>query len=309
MTASIDTVATNDSRRTWEDRLAAPMFVLAVLFLVVLAGVIYRFPQLDPNDFEVWLIQGALALCWLLFVLEAVARFFLRDRRPVGPALAAAAIGALVPPLRMACRSQVRPNHLWLPGLGWHEINGRLRTTLERVFSIPMIFFALMLLPLMAIEYFEADEIRAEPILALWLDIGTSIIWLAFAVELILMARVSQRPWHYCLVHWIDVVIVLLPAVEILPLFRLLRLGRLLRVENLLRWGRMHRMQTLVARSWRAFLLLQIVQRLMGSSLQRQLQQRLELLRAKEEEVAGVRQEIKELEQRIAQCTTNRQAA
>jgi hypothetical protein len=54
-------------------------------------------------------------------------------------------------------------------------------------------------------------------------SIGTSVIWLAFAVELIVMAAGSDRPWRYCFQHWIDVVIVLLPAVEMLPLFRLLR--------------------------------------------------------------------------------------
>jgi hypothetical protein len=206
---------------------------------------------------------------------------------------------ALVPPLRMGCR--VRPNHLWLPGLGWQEIDGRLRATLERVFSIPMIFFALLVLPLLALEYFEAEKIRAEPVLALWVDIGTSLIWLAFALELILMVAVSDRPWRYCFLHWIDVAIVLLPAVEMLPLFRLLRLGRILRLENLLRWGRLHRLQALVARCWRAFLLLRIVQGLTGRSLESQLKQRRDLLEAKEEEVADLRREIVELEERIAQ--------
>src|SRR5262249_3808177 len=156
-----------------------------------------------------------------------------------------------------------------------------LRRTLERVFSVPMIFFALMVLPLLALEYFEAEKIRAEPVLALWLDVGTSVIWLAFAIELILMLAVSERPWRYGFLHWIDVAIVLLPAVELLPLFRLLRLGRILRLEQLLRWGRLHRLQALVARGWRAVLLLQVVQRLTGRSLDRQLKRLHDLLQAK----------------------------
>jgi hypothetical protein len=203
----------------------------------------------------------------------------------------------LLPPLRMGCRSQVRPNHLWLPGLGWQEIDNRLRRTLERLFSVPMIVFALMVLPLLALEYYAAEQVRTEPVLALWLDIGTSVIWLAFAVELIVMAAVAERAWRYCLAHWIDVVIVLLPVVEMLPLFRLLRLGGALRLEELLRWGRLHRLQALVARCWRAFLLLQIVQRLMGRSLEHQLKQLRELIQAKEEEVADLRRECKEVEE------------
>jgi hypothetical protein len=278
------------------------MFFLAGLFLIVLAGLIHRYPRLQATDPEAYLIEGALALLWLVFLAEAVVRFQLRDRRrPAWKALLAAVCSVLVPPVRMGYPSQVRPNHIWLPFDGWQEINRSLRNTLDRVFSIPMIFFALMVLPLLAIEYFEADRIRAEPVLALWVDIGTSLIWLAFAVELILMVAVSDRPWRYCFLHWIDMVIVLLPAVEMLPLFRLLRLGRILRLEELLRWGRLHRLQALLSRAWRAFLLLQVVQRLTGRSLEYQLKQRQELLQAKEEEVAELRQEIKELEERIAQ--------
>jgi hypothetical protein len=302
MSSPIDTLAgPDDGRRTWEDRLAGPMFFLAVLFLVVLAGLIHRYPRLEPTDPEVYLIQAALGALWLTFLVEAGFRFRLRDRgRPVWKPLLAAAVCCLLPPLRMGCRSQTRPNHIWLPGLGWHEINNRLRRTLERAFSVPMIFFALLVLPLLAVEYLEAERIRAEPVLALWLDVGTGVIWLAFAVELILMVAVSERKCRYCLLHWIDVVIVLMPAIELLPLMRLLRLGRILRLEQLLRWGQLARLQALLSHGWRAFLLLQIVQRLAGRSPERQLKRLRELLQAKEEEVADLRQEIKEFEARLA---------
>jgi hypothetical protein len=286
------------------------MFFLAVLFLVVLAGLIHRYPRLDPHDPEVYLIQGGLGILWLFFLLDAVVRFRLRDRqRSAWKSLLGATTCALLPPLRMGCRSQVRPNHLWLPGLGWQEINHRLRRTLERVFSIPMIFFALMVLPLLALEYYMGDKVRAEPVLALWLDIGTSVIWLAFVIELILMVAVSDRPWRYCFLHWIDVVIVLLPLVEMMPLLRLLRLGRILRLEQLLRWGRLARLQALLSHGWRAFLLLQVVQRLTGRSLERHLAQLRDLLQAKEEELADVRREIEEVEERIAQRDRERKAA
>lgn len=311
MTTPISTGAVHDNaRQTWEDRLAGPMFFLAVLFLIVLAGLIHRYPRLEPTDPERYLILGGLAVLWLIFLLEAGLRFRLRDRnRPSWKQLLAATAGTLLPPLRMGCRSQVRPNHIWLPGVGWQEINNRLRRTLERVFSVPMIVFALLVLPLLAVEYYAAETIRAEPILALWLDIGTSVIWLAFAIELILMVAVSDRPWRYCFLHWIDVAIVLMPVVELLPLFRLLRLGRVLRLEELLRWGRLYRLRALVARGWRAFLLLQIVQRLTGRSLEHQRKQLQGLLQAKEEEMADLRREIKELEERISQRALSRKPA
>jgi hypothetical protein len=303
MTPPSNPVAAPDNdRQSWEDRLAGPMFFLAGIFLIVLAGLIHRYPRLQATDPEAYLIEGALGVLWVVFLIEAVLRFRLRDRRmPAWRPLLATVCSVMVPPVRMGYPSQVRPNHIWLPCVGWQEINRSLRNTLDRVFSIPMIFFALMVLPLLAVEYFEADRIRTEPVLALWVDIGTSLIWLAFAVELILMVAVSDRPWRYCFLHWIDVVIVLLPAVELLPLFRLLRVGRVLRLEELLRWGRLHRLQALLSRAWRAFLLLQLVQRLTGRSLEYQLKLRQDLLQAKEEEVAELRKEIKELEERIAQ--------
>jgi hypothetical protein len=109
------------------------------------------------------------------------------------------------------------------------------------------------------------------------------------------MLAVSDRPVRYCVSHWIDVAIVLLPVV-VMPLFRLVRVGRVLRLEQLLSWGRLHRERTLLTRGWRALLLLQVVQRLMGRASERRLRYLRELLRAKEEELADLRREITELE-------------
>jgi hypothetical protein len=311
MTATIHIVAARESsRRRWEDALAGPMFFLSLLFLIVLAGLIHRWPHLQHGELEASLIEGGLGTLWLLFFVEAIIRFRLRDcSRPVGKALRSTVWCTLIPPLRMGCQSQVLPNHIWLPGLGWPEITSRLRRSLERFFSVPMVLFALLVVPLLVFEYFEAEKIHADPMLALVMDVSTSVIWLAFAIELILMVAVSDRPVRYCFLHWIDVVIVLLPAVEMLPLLRLLRLGRILRLEQLLRWGRLSRLQGLLARGWRSFLLLQVVQRLSGHSLERRSKQLRDLLQAKEEEVADLRREIQELDERIAQKARGRRMA
>jgi voltage-gated potassium channel len=310
MTESLETAAADDRRPTWESRLAGPMFILSLAFLVVLAGLIHRFPRLDRGDPEGYLILGALAALWLVFLVEAAFRILLHDRARHGwKPLAAAVACALLPPLRMGSPSMVRPDHLWLPGLGWRKFDSHLPTALDRFFSVPMVCFALLVLPLFVLEHYWAEEVRAEPVLALGLDVGTSVIWLAFTVELILMVAVADRPARYCLRHWIDVAIVVLPAFEVLPLLRLLRLGRVLRLEQLLRWGRLQRLHALGMRGWRAFLLLQVVQRLIGRSPERQLKQLQELLQAKEEEMADLRREINELAERIARKALSRKAA
>ncbi len=302
--------ATDVSRQAWADRLAALMFFLSFFFLVAVAGAIHRYPRLDPYGPEAYLISGTLGGLWLVFLAEAVLRFVLRDRsRPPWRPLAAALACCLVPPVRMGCRGRLQPDHIWLPGAGWQKIDARLRRGMERFFSVPMVFFALMVLPLFVLEYYWAERVHAQPALALVLDIGTSVIWLAFSVELILMVAVADRPVRYCLVHWIDVAIVLLPAVEVLPLFRVLRLGRVLRLDELLRLGRLYRVRALALRGWRALLLLQVVQRLSSRSLERRRWQLRMLLQAKEEEVADLRDEIAQLDARIAREKAARHAA
>ena len=110
--------AADDRRRTWEDRLAGPMFFLALAFLVVLAGVIHRFPRLDWGDPEGYLILGGLAGLWLVLLVEAVGRFRLHDRsRPAWLGLGRATVCGLLPPLRLGCRSQVRPTTSGCPDL------------------------------------------------------------------------------------------------------------------------------------------------------------------------------------------------
>jgi hypothetical protein len=310
MTRPLDTTAPDRRRRTWDDWSAGPMFFLALGFLVALAGLIHRFPRLDEDELEGYVILGGLAVVWLLALLEAALRFHLRDRgRPGWRPLAVAVACGLWPPLRVGCRHPVHPDHVWLPVLGWRKADAHLRATLERFFSVPMVLFALLVLPLFVLEYYWAEQVRAEPALALALDIGTAVIWLAFAVELTVMLAVADRPLRYCAQHWVDVAVVLLPAVEVLPLFRLLRLGGVLRLEELLRWGRLRRLQALALRGWRALLLLQVVQRLTGRSLEHRLKQLRELLQAKEEEVADLRREINELEERIARKALGRKAA
>jgi hypothetical protein len=300
MTESVHAVPAQ-GRGTWDGRLAGLMFFLSLLFLVVLAGLFHRYPRPECTDAEVQLILGSLGALWLVFLVESTVRFLLRDRQgPVWQPLFWAVACSLLPPLRMGCRGLSRPNDIWLPGLGWQPVDAHLRRILERFFSVPMFFCALMVLPLLALEYYWAEQIRAEPVLALWLDVGTSVIWLAFSIELILMVAVADRPVHYCFIHWIDLAIVLLPAIEALPLFRLLRLGRILRLEQLLRYGRLYRLQALALRGWRALLLLDVIQRLTGRSLQHRLEHLRELLRAKEEELADLHKEIAEVTQRIS---------
>src|SRR5262249_41054071 len=148
----------------------------------------------------------------------------------------------LLPPLRMGAPGVTRPGEVWLPFVGWRPVGKELRQRLERFFSLPMIGIALLTLPLLAVEYFYEQEIKENPLLALLLQVGVSVIWVAFAFELVLMVSVAQRKGRFLLEHWIDVLIVVLPFVAFLPFLRLLRVGRVLALEEVARVGRAYRM-------------------------------------------------------------------
>jgi voltage-gated potassium channel len=215
----------------------------------------------------------------------------LRGRQTLGQALANLLLTAVVPPLRIGVRSQFRPNALWLPKLGWRPVNAELRSILSRFFSTPIIILALMVLPLLAIEFYWADAVRANAALALFLDIGTSVIWLAFAIELVVMVSADDHKLRYCVQHWVDLAIVLLPLVEFLPVVRLLRLAR---------FTRTYRLQGLALKAWRALLLLDLIQRLLAKSAEKRLEDLQKLLVLKEEEVQVLRSEIERVRARLA---------
>ena len=59
-----------------------------------------------------------------------------------------------------------------------------------------------------------------------------SVIWLAFAVEFVMMFSVSPKKFRYCRDHWVDLVIILAPLAGFL---RLLRVARALRLSTVSR--------------------------------------------------------------------------
>lgn len=296
------------ARKPLEKLLAPVMFFLSIVFLILLAGLLHRHRQFAESDVAVehnveLLIQLAgLTLLWPVFILEALWRFFQRDRREsVWKHLGLLALICLIPPLRIGVRSQAPDRALWLPYIGWHEVDRYLRRRLERFFSAPMILIVLMVLPLLALEYGWQEEVKRYEALELLLAVGTAVIWFAFAVEFIVMVSVAPNRLLYCAQHWIDLAIILLPFADALPLLRLLRIGRVLRLEPLTRVGRLHRLRGLLLKAWRAVLLLEVIQRLTGQTLEKRLGKLKDLHAAKEEELEELRTEIEVLQKQIAQ--------
>ena len=206
----------------------------------------------------------------------------------------------LAPPLRMGARSYADVTKLWLPVWGWCTVDRHLRRRLERFFSVPMMVIAFLVLPVLALEHFWAVQVRAHFVASLLLDIASSIIWMAFAAEFILMCSVADKKLRYCLQNWMDLAIVILPLLEFMPLLRLLRLGRLMELQQVTRLGRLYRLRGLWLKLWRAILLLEVLHRVIGNRKEKRLLRLKDLLAARLEELTDLRKEIEDLERELA---------
>lgn len=293
--------------------LARPMFFLALGVLILGAGLIHRLGHADWTALEAAVIVWGLLLLWPVFVLEGLLRVFV-CRRPgtswwgrLGAVLAV----SLFPPLRLGGRAYAHPEKIWLPGLGWITVDRHLQSRLVRFFSVPMIVIALLVLPFLAVEHFWLETVRAHFGLSLLLDIGASVIWLAFALELIVMVSVADHKGRYCLHNWMDLAVVGLPLLDFLPVLRLIRLAGLLELQQVNRLGRLYRLRGLLSKISRTILLLEIIQRVLGNYRNQRLKRLNELLTARQDEVADLRKEIADLENLLAKDkpATSEQAA
>lgn len=298
----------------WMDRnLSRPMFALSIAYLAVASGVIHRvghghitLVEMEQDllgnvtGLEVHLIAWSLVLLWPLFAAEAVLRFLATRHRMGFRNRFWIFFGVvLFPPIRLGLHSVSDPGMIWLPSLGWHKVERSLRRRMEKFFSVPMILIALMVLPVLALEYFWEEQVRSQFGLSLGLDIANSIIWMAFALEFILMVSVAERRIAYCIQNWMDLAIVILPLIDFLPILRIWRLGQLLRLNQLNRMSRLYRLRGMLMKAWRAILLLEMITRLLGNYKERRLKKLRDLVTAKEIELAELRQEMRELQEEL----------
>jgi len=288
-----------------ETALAVVFFVLTLVFLAAVAGFSHRYGRNDVRPWEIQIMGGAVLVVWPLFLLEAWMRCRLawqRGEKLYGVLLAVMVL--LVPPLRLGFRGYYRREEIWLPILGWQKADKQLYRQLERAFSVPMILLALMVLPILIVELGWPEWRDQYPWFGLTLDATSAVIWLAFAVEFLLLVSLSANRVAFCVRHWIELLIVVLPLVELLPvlltdLVPALRLLRVLRLHQLGRMGRVYRLRALVTKMWRAFLILEIVQRLTGQTPEKRLRKLRELLAAKYEEIEELQREIAQLEAQV----------
>ena len=272
-----------------DDVLAIPMFVVALVFLLVAGFLLHTGPGDIPESFEYattlrrycWI---ALAILYVCLIAETVAHH-LAGSQNMGQHVRF----LLLPFLRLCPRDHVDGSHAWVVGLGWRKTTPRFERYLSRVYSGPMIVIALMVLPVVGAEFFWSDAINENANWRFVIQTATGFIWMAFVLEFVLMVTVVEKKVRYCKQNWIDIVVIVLPLIAFL---RAARLGRLMKLQQLSRTAKIYRMRGLALRSWRAVVTLDVIDTLMRRSSDYRIEKLQNLIAEKEVEIQLLKSEL-----------------
>ncbi|MCS6866431.1 MAG: hypothetical protein RMJ56_04960 [Gemmataceae bacterium] len=295
---------------------ARVMFLFGFGYLLLIAGLVHRAGSKSAAQFELDIMMAGLLALWPVFVVDVGWGLLQRDRsRRLWPMLLRALLVLAMPPWRMALIDP-RTGLVWIPGLGWQEPGRELFKQLEKAFSVPMLLFAALILPILLIEYLASERLKELPALVLALDVGIAVIWVAFATEFVLKASIHPKPFSFVKERWLDVAIVVIPLLEFLlthwadaaPLARLLRLSRAISPEQLARMQRLYRLQGLATKAWHALLLIEGVSRLLGFTPEKRLAQLEARIADLEEQLQQARREAEEMRAKIAARQANKAA-
>ena len=283
-----------------DDRLAPIMFGLSLAFLSLLAA-IFHVTQIWVSTEYLRLAVSAIGLMYLVFLVELTTFFVLgADLRPMH------FLACLFPFMRFACSDHAGQNRIWLPFWGWRERTRDFSDRLQRFFSGPMIVIALVVLPLMAVEFFWSQQVQASAFWSFVISIVTGMIWFAFTFEFVLLVSSVEKKLQYCIRHWLDLLVILLPVTAVM---RAVRLTQLMRLQKVTRTVRLFRVRGLAMRAWRAVLALDLLSVLLLMSPENQLDSLERKLSEQKREVASLESRIQKLRQKIEEKKAEEAAA
>ena len=265
---------------------AVPMFVVTVLFLVLLAGLLHLTDGdlLGPLGTKFLAGLGVLYLC---FVVETIIHWRSGSRN-----MRQHISYLLMPVMRLCPHDHADGERAWIPGLGWRIMSSHLEKYLSRIFSAPMIIIALLVLPVVGVEFFYAEQLASNSLSKRIVEMCSAFIWMAFVFEFVVMFSIVEKRIRYCKQNWIDIAVVLLPLVSFIGAARL---SRLVKLKQLSRTAKIYRMRGLAIRSWRAIVALDVI----DTILRRDPEQKMDRLQLqideKEEEIEYLRKQLEKL--------------
>lgn len=320
------------ARREQADEYALPMFVLSVIFLLLLAGIIVTWIDI-PRVAELAQLDGgeqatdpvaiaealkmadsaarvgqyllaALLIMWPLFWLEfAFNRSTYRNKEGARQTQWQPLLACLIPPLRIGTVSPSWDGRMWLPSLTWQHPGRELSTLLTRIFSKPMLIIALLILPILAIEFVFKGAIQQHFWLRLLLHVATGFIWFAFALEFIIMISATDKKLAYIKKNWIDLAIILIPLISFLRTLRVLRLAKLAKIQKIAKLGRVYRVRSLGSKALRALMMFGLVNRILRITPQKRLNKLKDQHKERLLELAELENEIALVEQDLTNAT------
>ncbi len=252
------------------------------------------------------LCAAILGIMWPVFVAERLFDRLLRLKLGLDPSRLWW-VSCIAPPLRLCAHRRTfasdEGEQIWFPRAGWKTVDRKLQRELEKAFSLPMIFIALLILPVLGIQLYFASakhNIIDFPVLRFLLNFGTGLIWFAFTIEFIVMVSVAEKKLAYCKKHWLDLIIILLPLISFLRTFSLLRatrLAKLGKLQQLSRLVRVYRLRGVAMRALRALMLLEVLHRLFRTKPEKRIRRLEEQYLEKQRELEFLAEEIERLKQ------------
>lgn len=326
-------------RRDQADEFALPMFLFSVLFLLLLAGIVVTWvdiprvaelAKIDANNLEILATESQTALTqpigiddalqlastadrigqsffiallciWPIFWLEYAYNYTTKKRKdgsreiPLQPLLA-----CLIPPLRIGSVSPAWDDRLWLPSLSWQHPGRDLSSLLERIFSKPMLLIALLILPILLIEFVFKGAVQQHFWLRLLLHLATGFIWFAFALEFIIMVSATDKKLAYIKKNWIDLAIILIPLISFLRTLRVLRLAKLAKIQKIAKLGRVYRVRSLGMKATRAMMMFGVINKILKITPEKRLAKLNVQLEERSLEIDELKTKICTLEQTLA---------
>lgn len=283
-----------------DELLAVPMFIVALLFLLVAGFLLHTGPGDLPESFgysetfrmPCWIVLGILYIC---LIAETLVHAFFGSKN-----MRQHIWFLLLPFSRLCPRDHVNGTHAWVVGMGWQETTPQFEKYLGRIYSGPMIVIALMVLPVVGAELYWKDSITTN-----WrflIQSATGFIWMAFVFEFFLMVTVVEKKFRYCKQNWIDIVVIVLPLIAFL---RAARLGRLMKLQQLSRTAKIYRMRGLALRSWRAVVTLDVIDTLLRRDAGYRIEKLQNLIAEKEGEIQLLKSELARQQENHLQTQTS----
>ncbi|MDM4014437.1 prefoldin domain-containing protein [Roseiconus lacunae] len=322
-------------RRWFAGRNEVLMFSLALIYLICVAILVVIWvdmPSLKKRAVEVLgesnldepslfryaitlevFVLWTMGIVWCVVIAESIVHWMTRPwNNEMRKQHLQGLLFCICPALRMGARSPEMHGRIWLPGLGWRQGGRRLQRQLERQFSVPMMIVALLIMPILVIEFFLKDQVAAYGWLRLVLHFGTGVIWFAFAAEFILMVSIAEKKIQYCKDHWIDLAIILIPLISFLrslSLARTIRLTEVVRFQQLSNALRAYRLRGTAIKAFRVLVLFDIFDRILRPSCERRIEKMELELQELEKQSRLLRQRIAKLKIEAAEDQPDAESA